>query len=134
MALVLGHHVTTEQVYRIATRNTRLLLDPQEVLDRGVLIPAANAGSLIEGPDLRFDGVSDLLGGGSKDLPVQVSDLLAHDPICHWIDVGANDVTPRAVRLQQGSTAAHKGVADGERAQVVPAEETVSQGLLAAAP
>ncbi len=105
------------------------MFDPQEVLDRSVGIAAMHTGSLVECSYFRFDGVHHLPGGGSKSLAIQVCDFLAHDPVSHWVDIGADDVTPQAIGFQQRRATAHKGVADDEGAQVVAAEKAIRQRL-----
>ncbi len=106
-----------------------MLFDPQEVLDRSVGIAAVHTGGLVECSYFRFDGVHHLPGGGSKGLAVQVCDFLAHDPIRHRVDVGADDVTSQAIGFQQRRATAHKGIADDEGAQVVAAEKAIRQRL-----
>ena len=93
-------------------------------------IAAVYAGGLIERSNLRLDGIYHLLSSGSKRLTIQVRDLLTHNPIRHWVDINADDVTAQPIGFQQRRTTAHKGIADDERAQIVAAEKAICQRLL----
>ena len=83
----------------------------------GLLGAAVEAPGAVEGADVFFERSPEDVGGFAVGGEVQVEDLLAHYPPCHWVDVQAGDGAANAVGFDEGCPSAHEGVEDAKGLQ-----------------
>jgi hypothetical protein len=100
MAPVFRHEISRKKINVCATATTGLDFDPEKVFDRGIRSMAEDATCLVEGPKLRFESSGQLGCHCTVRSEIKGGDLLLHDPICHGIDIIANDVTSQPICLE----------------------------------
>lgn len=91
----------------------------------GLLGAAVEAPGAVEGADVIFECLPERIGGLAVGGEVQVEDLLAHYPPCHWVDVQAGDGTANAVGFDKGCPSSHEGVEDAKAFQGLALVELV---------
>ena len=121
------NQIPGEQIDRRAALRTLQRLDPEERLDRYILIPIERTGGTIVTSDvflqrLRHAPCLDLVC-----LQIDEFHLLADDPGRHRIDVESLDVAADAIGLDQGRSSPHEGIHDPQRAQIIRSVEHVTE-------
>jgi hypothetical protein len=100
MAPVFRHEIPRKKINVCATATTGLDFDPEKVFDCRIWSMAEHAACPIEGPKLHFEPGCQLGGCCTVRSQIEGGDLLLHNPICHGIDIIANDVTSQPICLE----------------------------------
>lgn len=128
---VVREEVTRKQVNRHLASGAVDHLNPEEILDRDVVITVMRAVRAIGSADLAVEGSEELVGRRAVGHEVQVLDLFADDPGRHGIDVESQDITADAVGLDQRRAPAHERVGDDPAREIVGPEESIFQRPIA---
>ena len=120
-------HVTKEEVNVALTGAASDNFDPEEILHRRHTVSVHDTASHVEITDARAQIRPELRCGLPIRRQVDVIELLADDPPCHWIDVMTYHLAAQPVGFENRRATAHERISDLQPSKVVRLEVGVLQ-------
>lgn len=119
MPFVFGNQIARKEVELPGTLRTREDFDPQKVFDRKVLGAIVRTARGVVSLKLIPKCAEKRGGGRQVAVHIQRFDLFFDNPGHHRVDIDSQDVTAKAIGLNQRSAAAHEGIGHSASAKAV---------------
>ena len=116
---ILRQHVARKEIEGFPTHRARSRLDPQEILDVGVLSTSDKASRLVEVSYFLREASEQLARRLRVSLQIDLIDFFSHDPCRHRVDIRPDGVATDSVGFEHRRTAAHEWIGNRDAFEVV---------------
>jgi hypothetical protein len=126
MPSVLCKEIAWKQVDILATLATRLRFDPEEVFHVSIWCMTVQALGSVKCTHLIFKPGYKLISGLAVGVKIERGDLLVDNPICHRIDIVADNITPQSIGFEQGRSSTHERIGHLKTCEIMRLEVYVA--------
>jgi hypothetical protein len=110
MPSVLYKEIAWKEVNMVAALLTCLRFDPEKVFHISIWGTTVQALCSVKWTYLIFEPGYKLISGLAVGVKIKGSDLLVDDPVCHRIDVVADNIAPKSIGFEQGRSSTHERI------------------------
>src|SRR5262249_52125807 len=110
MPSILGKEIARKEANILTALVTCLCFDPEKVFHVSIWCTTVQALCSVERSYLVFKPGHKLVSGLAVGVKVKGSDLLVNNPVCHGIDVVADNIAPKSIGFEQGCPSTHERV------------------------